>query len=85
MGGGCHYLLNVTLAPYGIEAPSRSSEGFSTLTLVKDLQPAKAPAPMLVTLFGIVMLFKEVQSLKAQPPMLVTLFGIVMLVKDLHS
>ena len=61
-GRGGHYLLNVTLAPYGIEAPSRSSEGFSTLTLVKDLQPAKAPLPMLVTLFGIVMLVKDLHS-----------------------
>ena len=65
-------------------ASSRSSEGFSTLTLFKDLQPAKATTPMLVTLFGIVMLVKEEHLAKALSPMLVTLFGIVMLVKDLQ-
>ena len=75
---------NVTLAPSGIAALSRFSEGFSTITLVKEEQLAKANQPMLVTLFGIVMLVKEEQKAKAASPMLVTLFGIVMLVKDLQ-
>ena len=63
----------------------RSSEGFSTITLVKEEQPWKAPQPILVTLLGNVMLVKEEQPMKAYSPMLVTLWGIVMLVKDLHK
>ena len=35
------------------------------VTLVRDVQPWKAPSPMLVTLFGIVTLVRDVQPLKA--------------------
>ena len=81
-GGEVYFLTYVTLTPSGMLALSRFSEGFSTLTLIKDSQPSKAFSPILVTLFGIVMLFKEVQPMKASAPMLVTLSGIVMLVKE---
>ena len=79
---GLYFPTTVTLALSGIPASSRSSEGFSTITLVKEEQPWKAPQPILVTLLGNVMLVKEEQPMKAYSPMLVTLFGIVMLVKD---
>ena len=45
--------------------------------LVRLLQYANAPSPMLVTLLGIVMLVSLLQPLKAPLPMLVTLSGIV--------
>ena len=51
------------------------------VTLVKPLQPSKAPPPMLVTLFGIVILVKPLQPSKAKEPMLVTLLPIVTLDK----
>ena len=79
---GLYFSTIVTLAPSGMPASSRSSEGFSTLTLFKDSQPEKAPLPMLVTLSGIVTLVKEEHFKKAQPPILLTLFGIVMLFKE---
>ena len=83
MGGwGLYFPTYVTLALLGIPVQRRSSDGFSTITLVKEEQPAKAFPPMLVTLLGIVMLFKDLQPAKAYKPMLVTLSGIVMLVKD---
>ena len=50
-------------------------------TLVKALQPLKAPSPILVTELGIVILVKLRQSRKADSPMLVTDWGILILVK----
>ena len=38
---------------------------FGIVTLVRDVQPRKAPALMLVTLFGIVTLVRDVQPEKA--------------------
>ena len=35
------------------------------VTLVRDVQPSKAPSPMLVTLSGIVTLVRDVHSQKA--------------------
>ena len=81
-GWGLYFPTTVTSASSGIQVSSRSSEGFSTLTLFKDSQPEKAPLPMLVTLSGIVTLVKEEHFKKAQPPILLTLFGIVMLFKE---
>ena len=43
------------------------------------LQPQKAPSPMLVTEFGMVMLCRESHKKKALYPMLVTEFGMVTL------
>ena len=47
--GGLYFPTTVTLALSGIPASSRSSEGFSTITLVKESQSSKASSPMLVT------------------------------------
>jgi hypothetical protein len=43
--------------------------------LVRPAQVANAPAPMLVTLLGIVTLVRPVQASNALLPMLVTLWG----------
>ena len=51
--------------------------------LVKLVQPRKASAPILVTLFGIVISVKLVQK-NAPFPILVTLSGIVTLVNHVH-
>ena len=48
-------------------------------------QPRKAPASIVVTLFGIVMLVREWHRKKACFPIVVTPFGIVMLVRNLQS
>ena len=57
----------------------------STEKEVRLEQPAKAPSPMLLTLFGIVMHVKDSQPLKATLPILVTLFGIVILFNEEQS
>ena len=44
--------------------------------------PLKAPAPMLVTLLGMVMEVREEQHQKASLPMLVTLLGMVTEVRE---
>ena len=44
---------------------------------VRPLQPEKAFAPILVTLFGIVIEVSPLQSEKALSPILVTLLGIL--------
>ena len=43
-----------------------------------EVQPEKAPCPMLVTLLGRVIEVSSLQPEKAQFPILVTLLGIVM-------
>ena len=53
-------------------------------TSPKELQPAKALPPILVTLSGMTILDREVQSANALISMLTTLFGIMMLVKELQ-
>ena len=53
--------------------------------LVRLVQSAKAPSPMLVTPLPIVMLVRLLHLEKARSPMLVTLSGIVMLVRLVHS
>lgn len=45
--------------------------------LWSDEQPLKAPSPIVVTLFGILMLFSEEQPLKAHFSIVVTPSGIV--------
>ncbi len=50
----------------------------------KDLHPAKASTPMLVTESVMLTLFKELHLLKAWSRMLVTESGMLMLFKDLH-
>ena len=47
------------------------------VTLVRPVQPEKAPPPMLVTELGMVTLVKPVQPEKATNPMLVTELGMV--------
>ena len=47
------------------------------VTEVRDLQPQKAPHPIVVTLFGMVTEVRALQSLKASLPIFVTLFGMV--------
>ena len=46
------------------------------------IHPQKAPSPIVVTLFGIVMLTRDLQPPKALFPIVVTLFGIFMLVRE---
>ena len=53
--------------------------------LVRELQPIKAPSPMVLTLLGILMIVSDLQPAKALFSILVTLFGILILVSDLHS
>ena len=51
--------------------------------LVRELHPTKAPFPIVVTLFGILMLVRYLHPSKAPFPIVVTLFGILML-RDSH-
>ena len=54
------------------------------LIYLSEVQPRKAPLPMLVTLLGIVIDVNEVQLEKASLFILVTLFGIVIDVSEVH-
>jgi hypothetical protein len=59
-----------------------NTEFLRTVTLVNELQLAKALFPMEATLAGIITLGNEVQLLKAKVPMVVTPEGIFTLVKE---
>ena len=49
----------------------------STMMVFSPLQPEKAPSPMLVTLFGIIIEVRPLQPEKALSPIDVTLLGIM--------
>ena len=51
----------------------------SSMVMLVRLEPEKAPPPMLVTLFGMVILVKPVQYAKASLSMLVTPLSMVIL------
>ena len=58
---------------------------FTIITSFNPLQPTKAPSPILVTEFGMVIDVKPLQPAKALFPILVTEFGMVTEFKPLHS
>ena len=64
--------------------PLVSVEPFSRSTSFKEEQRLSTPAPMLVTLLGIVMLANLLQLSNTKSPMLVTPSGMLMLVKPVH-
>ena len=49
------------------------------------LHNAKAPSPIVVTLFGIFMFVRDSHPLKAFFPIVLTLFGIFMVVREVQS
>ena len=81
--GSRRTMLSKALHP--IKAPPLISTFEAILMLTKELHPAKARYPMLLTESGMLMFFRELHPLNALSGMLVTESGIAMLSKDLHS